>query len=137
MKTVLIILTAMVVILLLFFNKITTPRYLSVMEHRINGLVLLREPTPMADTSDQWRLLFTTDKQQQTLTDWYPLLRQYIQAKTTVIDSTELAIDQPLPYDQQRSIGIVNPQGVLLGYFKPPFDHQRMILTYSSLTTHY
>lgn len=42
-KTLFILVAVMVTILVLFLNKITTPRYLSNIELKINGLVLIKE----------------------------------------------------------------------------------------------
>ncbi len=60
-KTVLIIVAIMATILVLFLNKITTPRYLSNIELKINGLVLQKSMTnaglDMSAAEGRWVLL--------------------------------------------------------------------------------
>lgn len=127
----------MLVILLLFFNKMTTPRYLSDIELKINGLQLLKNRPSIADEKSRWRLVSANSQQQQVLLDLLPLLKNSIQRKTELVTLSELSMSSLNGlYPTQEAIAIINPQGQLVGYIKAPFDQQRMILTYSSLVTH-
>ena len=130
-KTVLITISIMVVILLLFFNKIVTPRYLSAIELKINGLELLKQPQPVFADSDDWVLLFKTPAQQQMLTELVAHLGKTIQRQTQIKGHDELGIDlQLLPYNSEINIGIIQPKNQLIAYFKEPFDHRKMILIF-------
>ena len=65
--TVIACLAFMSILWILFYNKITTPRYLSMIELRVNGLVLLKQPKSLSEIkakaiaaelpSDKWQLL--------------------------------------------------------------------------------
>ena len=115
-----------------------TPRYLSAIELKINGLELLKQPQAVVANSRGWVLLFKTPTQQKMLKELVPRLGEKIQMQTHIKRYDELNIDwQSLPYNSEQSIGIVQPNNQLIGYFKAPFDLHKMILTYSSLVTHY
>jgi hypothetical protein len=137
LKTVLIIVAIMVTILLLFLNKITTPRYLSDIELKINKLELVKEPVTLQASGNQWSLLASTAEQKAVLAELMPELRPHIQEKTHIITIDSITgINSELPFDPTENIGIANTEGKLIAYFKPPFDQHKMILTYSSLITH-
>ena len=141
-KTVVIIIAVMVVILLLFLNKITTPRYLSAIELKINGLVLLEPAQPLAlpysaDTRGRWLLIYSDEEQRRIVQELVTGLKAGIQKKSVLLSREALgtAVGR-LNYDSGINIGIINDSGALMGYFKPPFEQRKMILTYSSTVTH-
>ncbi len=138
-KTVVIIVAVMVIILALFINKITTPRYLSDIELKINGLVLLKNQVQGSSKTGSWQLLASTPEQLQFLEKVIPQLNQSIRHQTEwrlVEDNAEffaVLLKNHLPNEQ----AIVLMSGEQLrGYFKPPFDEHKFLLTYSSVVTH-
>ncbi|MFT7224011.1 MAG: hypothetical protein ACI82Z_001559 [Cellvibrionaceae bacterium] len=136
-KTVVIIVVFMSVMLLLFLNKITKPRYLSDIELKINGLYLLKDNPVIVDEDQQWRLLVANAYQRRVLSDFLPLLKNNIRRKTKLMTPPDLLISSfDNLYSTQDAVGIINTRGQLVGYFKAPFSQQKMILTYSSLVTH-
>ncbi|MGH1485539.1 MAG: hypothetical protein ACRBCI_04910 [Cellvibrionaceae bacterium] len=136
-KTVIIIVAIMVTILLLFLNKIMTPRYLSDIELKINKLELIKEPIILDNNIDKWLLIAGTTEHTKILTELNLELRDSIQEKTNIVEFKQLSppVDA-FPYDPQEHIGIANAKGELIAYFRPPFDQHKMILTYSSVITH-
>jgi hypothetical protein len=137
LKTVFITLGLMALILILFFNKITTPRYLSNIELKINQLELLKTPIVVAHKNQNWLLIFSSQQQQKVLLSFTDELRKSISERTAIIALEDLAPSKiDLPYDSQEAIGIMKPNGELIAYFRPPFDQHKMILTYSSVFTH-
>jgi len=124
----------MVMVLALFLNKITTPRYLSDIELKINGLVLIKEPIELNDAqpvNDQWLLLTHTEKHQQAASQLVESLPRKIAQYTRVQESTVSH-----PSLESGTILIANPQQEIIAYFTPPFDRNKMKLTYSSVFTH-
>jgi flagellar biosynthesis component FlhA len=137
LKTVVLIVLVMGTILGLFLNKITTPRYLSHIQLKINKLEFLKNPIDLNLNNQQWLLVYHTQEQEKALMVFREELREYIKEKTENTALNSLAIStQELPYNIQESIGIIKPNGLLVGYFKPPFDDHKMILTFSSIFTH-
>ena len=177
----------------LFYHKITTPRYLSTIELRVNGLVLLKQPQLLADLQGQvvaqellpkkWRLLvlhkgpcsavcveymtslvIMLGQLQQThlektqlvlVADNAPELLALVNAadQNNVIDRNKIQI---IPFEDSHwqsfensvdlaaqhttnawpKIIIVDDSGHYRGYFTPPFNHNKMLLTYSSVIAH-
>ncbi len=145
LKTVLTIVVVMVVILLLFFNKITTPRYLSNIELKINGLILLSQPYSIDENklknkqeAKEWMLIAVDEEQKKALDDLERKLKKPIKGQTIIVDAdSELraSLSKRLPKFPE-TIAIINPKQQLVAYFKPPFDRNKMLLTYSSVFTH-
>lgn len=138
LKTVAIIVVVMTTILLLFLNKITTPRYLSDIELKINGLILVKEkPQVEMDNKNTWFLISHTEKQTALIASFLSELKPSIQEKTQALSSTEplaLQLSQHIPHNDV--IPIINDKNQLIAYIKPPFDQHKMLLTYSSVYTH-
>lgn len=139
-KTVLIIVVLMVSILLLFLNKITTARYLSDVELRINGLILLDSPQTMEmeQADSKWLLVANTQEQKKVLDEFYPSLRKSAKAITEITlapISLQSQINKQLP-DYASYISVISKDKKLIAYFKPPFDQHKMLLTYSSIVAH-
>ena len=186
------------VLWMLFYHKITTPRYLSDVELRVNGLVLLQQPQLLADLQGQavveqlspgkWRLLVVhkgrcgadcveymtslvimlgqlkqshLEKTQLVLvTDNTAELLALINAadQNDVIDREKIqiisledsnwhgfqgwgvkdSVDRAAQHTKNASpkIIIVDDSGHYRGYFTPPFNHNKMLLTYSSVIAH-
>lgn len=138
-KTVLIILAVIVAIQVLFLNKMLTPRYLSDIELKINGLVLLKQPKPLSidQQPEGWLLIAGNHEQKQLLVNFVAGLKTAIQAKTSIMESKKVQeLNGNSPYDTQEAIGIIHPNQQLIGYLKPPFNEHKMILTYSSIVAH-
>jgi hypothetical protein len=148
-KTIIIIVTVVSVILVLFFNKLMTPRFLSSIELRLNGYVLLnadrdgnrkQSPIIFEQSSDkkQWFILVKNDVQNQLMEDFFTILKDPMKSHTEVMKTTrELTtkLTQQIS-DQDNFIAVINDDGKLSGYFKPPYDKTKMVLTYSSVFTH-
>lgn len=139
-KTVLIIVVLMSSILLLFLNKITTARYLSNIELKINGLVLLdkAEMLDIKNESAQWLLVANTEKQKELLDEFKPSLRKKAKNATQIVLAPiqlQSQLNKFIP-NYSSNISIINPDHQLIGYLKPPFDEHKMLLTYSSVFTH-
>lgn len=136
LKTVAILVAAMVIILALFMNKIMTPRYLSDIELKINRLELIDKPVKInTNIEQQWSLVVSSEEQRELAEGLMLVLRDKIRKQTRIVDASTIA-SQTLPYDQQENIGIIHATGEFVAYLKPPFDQHKMILTYSSLFTH-
>lgn len=146
LKTVLMIVAVIALIQGLFLNKMLTPRYLSDLDLKINGLVLLQQPQSLSAEAlgltpapGEWLLLAGNSAQQQVLTDFVAGLKTKIQQQTAIVDIQHwqgAGVDLGADYDSTEAIGIVDPKQRLVGYLKPPFNDYRMTLTYSSIVTH-
>ncbi len=144
-KTLFILVAVMVTILVLFLNKITTPRYLSNIELKINGLVLIKESKAiigMEHTQPDalWRIIVKDKDDVLFFSDVYQSLKTSVRENVAVVDSanvTSLIYSQlsGIP-ENTKIIPILNPSGELIGYFKKPFDKNKAILTLSSIVTH-
>jgi hypothetical protein len=140
LKTVIIIVMVMATILILFFNKLMTPRYLSDVELKINGLVLLDNP-PLINVEineSQWLLAAHTQEQKKMLDELELSLRKAVKMSTKIIlapIALQSQINKELP-NYSTFISIINADKKLMGYFKPPFDEHKMLLTYSSVHAH-
>jgi hypothetical protein len=140
-KTVAITLLVIATILALFFHKITTPRYLSVVELKINGLVLLSQAvpvTPETGSKDRWSLIASTDSQAVLLTGFEAELKSSLKSKTQILRGTvdlDAQLRNHIP-SYPDAIAIINRQQQLVGYLKPPYDQHKMLLTYASVLTH-
>ena len=123
----------MATVLALFVNKITTPRYLSAIELKINGLVLLEEPIAMSEqgAGEQWLLLVHNAQQQQVANNLLEILPKKITDNTTVINNLQRYSNLA-----QENILIANPSQNIIAYFTPAFEQNKMKLTYSSVFTH-
>ena len=134
-KTVLIILAIMATILTLFLNKITTPRYLSNIELKINGLVLVdkedRQFIHSGINDLSWLLLPSDEQQKKHLASFHHTLKKNIKDKINIADAEQYSLVLPGKY-----IAIVRPNGEYIAYLKPPFENHKMTLTLSSLITH-
>ncbi|MBX2809922.1 MAG: hypothetical protein KTR20_14965 [Cellvibrionaceae bacterium] len=128
----------MVLVLALFLNKMTTARYLSNIELKINGLIMLSQPidTGIAQHTGSWRLLVETPQAHKLLGALMTALPKKIQQQTTIIDSTPALQQQLANHLPDDSIAIINQQGQLMAYFKSPFNQHKMKLTYASVVTH-
>ena len=127
----------MAAVLALFINKITTPRYLSNIELKINDLVLLDEPITLQSPNGsnpqdaQWLLLTHNAEQEKAANALVESLPKKIASLTVVSENT---VDYPSL--DKENIFIVNTDKVIMAYFKPSFDRNKMKLTYSSVFTH-
>ena len=144
-KTVWIIVAIMVSILVLFVNKITTPRYLSFIELKINGLVLLdkdsRTLVQHASSSDAWLLVVSDDAERQLLESMMEDLDASVKNKIVVVDETVLTSTIEVQ-TSKSNIPIIKPSsdvagsGYYMGYLVSPYDRNKAILTLSSVITH-
>ena len=135
-KTIFVTIGIMTTFLLLFLNKITTPRYLSAIELKVNRLELISPIKKVAAESAYWRFLIMNQEQKQAIEVVLPQLRKKIKAKTMRVSEKSIQDHTIAQYDSAEHIAIINPAGEMVAYFRPPFDDQKMILTYSSLFTH-
>jgi len=138
-KTVLIIVAIMSTILVLFLNKITTPRYLSNIELKINGLILQKN-TERAEIQenlikDRWVLLVSDAEEKEFLDNVFPLLKTSLKEKVVVLNEAEAQLSYT-PSTDKAIIPLIKPDGEYFAYFKGPFDANKMILTLSSAVTH-
>lgn len=128
----------MILVLTLFINKLTTPRYLSEIELKINGLILLGEPAALESfpTVQPWTLVANNKKQQRWLEDWMKQLPKKIKTKAAIIEKETVINPQFHREITGPKIAIVNSNQQLIGYFKPPFEKNKMKLTFSSIVAH-
>jgi hypothetical protein len=142
-KTVWIIVAIMVSILVLFVNKITTPRYLSLIELKINGLVLLdkesRALVQHTSSSESWILVVSDEAERQLLDDMMEDLDTAIIDKISIVDEATLTLNVDIQ-TSKSIIPIIKPSddasGQYVGYLVSPFDRNKAILTLSSVITH-
>jgi hypothetical protein len=142
-KTVWIIVAIMVSILVLFVNKITTPRYLSFIELKINGLILLdkdnRKQVQYTAQPESWLLVVSDEAERQLLESMMDDLDTSIKEKITVVDETTLTLNVDIQ-TSKSIIPIIKPSGdtsgYYMGYLVSPFDRNKAILTLSSVITH-
>lgn len=146
-KTVWIIVAIMVSILVLFVNKITTPRYLSLIELKINGLVLLdkdsRTPVQHASSPDSWLLVVSDEEERQLLDSMMDDLDASIKNQIAVVDEATLTLNVEV-HTSKSTIPIIKPSGdtsgvgtgYYIGYLVSPYDRNKAILTLSSVITH-
>ncbi|MBX2809119.1 MAG: hypothetical protein KTR20_10860 [Cellvibrionaceae bacterium] len=129
----------MVLVLALFVNKMMTPRYLSALELKINGLMLLEQAAAIdgLEADGTWRLLSDAPQAREFLQRFIATLPNKIQQKTQGIalpPERWQVLANKLP--SNNVIAIVNQQGQLMAYFTPPFNHNKMKLTYASVVAH-
>ena len=177
------------ILLGLFFHKIITPRYLSTIELRVNGLVLLKQPRLLLELQEEaiarqllpgkWHLLLLHSgrcdtvciKQITHMTSMLSQLKKAYREKTQLILISDNAVEllaiiskasqqeiQPIIVDTPQrqafkstiesinnrmataitrpTVMIVDNTGNYRGYFTAPFDHNKMLLTYSSVVEH-
>jgi hypothetical protein len=142
-KTVWIIVAIMVSILVLFVNKITTPRYLSLIELKINGLILLdkenRKIVQHTSPPNSWLLVISDDAERQLLDSMMEDLDTAIKNKITVVDESTLNLNVETN-TRKRIIPIIKPSddasGYYMAYLVSPYDRNKSILTLSSVITH-
>lgn len=138
-KTVLIIVAIMVTILVMFINKITTPRYLSNIELKVNGLEVIRKGqrhhVDATISGDYWMLLAGDREDKSILDELHSQLKPSVRGKVIVVyhSASELKSDANIA---GKIIPIIKPSGEFLGYFSYPYDQHKMILTLSSVVTH-
>ncbi len=148
LKTVVILVAVMLTILGLFLNKITTPRFLSSIELKVNGYILLNankdgsrkdsENIFGAYDNDKWTIVIIDESQREAITDLLSSLKNPMKSNTDVVllnNEIKAKLSQQLP-DRDDIIAVVNENNKLSGYFKAPFDNNKMVLTYSSVFTH-
>ncbi|MGS2718402.1 hypothetical protein ACVBE9_09535 [Eionea flava] len=143
-KTVWIIVAVMVTILTLFIHKITTPRYLSQIELKINGLVLFGKNNPqtiesLSHAGSSWMLLVDTEEERQLFKEIMPLLDNSVKTKIVVKEEADIGDTQNIQQQIQTSksiIPLIKPNGEYIGYFVSPYDNNKVILTLSSVVTH-
>lgn len=143
-KTVWIIVAVMVTILTLFIHKITTPRYLSQIELKINGLVLLGKNNSqviesLGNTGSSWMLLVDNEEERQLFKDIMPLLDNSVKTKIVIKEEMDIGAAQEIQQQIQTSkstIPLIKPNGEYIGYFVSPYDNNKVILTLSSVVTH-
>lgn len=122
----------MITVLALFFNKITTPRYLSDIELKINGLKLIKPALPWERSGDErWILLTHNADQEKLVMILLESLPRKIALKTSV--ASNIVVENDLGTDV---ILIAKPAEGIIAYFTAPFDNNKMKLTYASLFTH-
>jgi hypothetical protein len=146
-KTVWIIVAIMVSILVLFVNKITTPRYLSLIELKINGLVLLdkerRTLVQHTSSPESWILVVSDEAERQLLDDMMEDLDTAIINKISIVDEATLTLNVDIQ-TSKSIIPIIKPSGDVsemgtgqyIGYLVSPYDRNKAILTLSSVITH-
>ncbi|MFT7387392.1 MAG: hypothetical protein ACI8VC_000632 [Candidatus Endobugula sp.] len=146
-KTVWVIVAIMVTILVLFINKITTPRYLSLLELKINGLVLFKKNSQAVidavAPSPLWVLLVNSEEETQLLKDVMLLLDDSVKTSIVVVDESTLTDQyqtqsdiQSLTHSTNDIIPIIKPTGEYVGYLVSPYNRNKVILTLSSVVTH-
>lgn len=138
-KTVLVIVAIMVTILALFINKITTPRYLSNIELKINGLELVKatEKNTLGEgvSGDYWMLLAADQEDKAALDALHQELKPSLRKKVMIVYSAATELKAQVN-QSKKIIPIIKPSGEFLGYFTYPYDTHKMILTLSSVVTH-
>lgn len=138
-KTVLTIVAIMVTILALFINKITTPRYLSNIELKINGLELIKETQrssiDKAISGEYWMLLAADNEDKAALDTLHQALKTSLREKIIVVSHAGTELKAQVNR-KGKIIPIVKPSGEFIGYFTYPYDKNKMILTLSSIVTH-
>ncbi|MFT5420864.1 MAG: hypothetical protein ACI9D5_001617 [Candidatus Endobugula sp.] len=138
-KTVLIIVAIMATFLVLFFNKITTPRYLSDIELKVNGLVLIdeikrvRASGTISDT--QWMLIVNNEQDKQLLEGLRQSLKGGVGKKIILVDQATVELNTEIN-TTKKIIPILKPSGEYLGYLTSPYDKKKLIVTLSSVVTH-
>jgi hypothetical protein len=148
-KTILIIFVVASVIMVLVFNRLMTPRFLSTVELRVNGYILLnadrdgsRKTSPIilkpSEGNEKWFMVVGNETEKKLISNLLSILNDPMKSETGVMLTTP-AIDSKLyeqVSDQDNFIAVINDEGTLSGYFKPPFDTNKMVVTYSSVFTH-
>lgn len=202
--TIALILTFILVVLLLFINKITTPRHLSPIELQVYGAFEFDQPRRFKpfelldhkgekftqdNFKDKWSLVFfgfthcpdICPTTLSYLSSWRakldPALLEQTQIILVTVDPARDTVEtlaQYVPYFNQDFIGltgefltikrlanqlnvaftkvvqgddytvdhsglvaIINPRGDYHGFFKPPFDQEKMLLTYGSIVNNF
>ena len=138
-KTVLIIVAIMATFLVLFFNKITTPRYLSDIELKVNGLILIDEVKRVtasgAISGKQWMLVVDNEKDKQLLEDLRQGLKGGVGKKIILVDQATVELNAGTN-TTKKIIPILKPSGEYLGYLTSPYDKNKIVITLSSVVTH-
>jgi hypothetical protein len=148
-KTILIIFLVVSVIMTLVFNRLMTPRFLSTIELKVNGYILLnadrdgsRKQSPSilsaSEYNKKWFIVVDNEKEKKLITNLLSIVNDPMKSNTELMVSTP-EIDSKLfkqVSNQDNFIAVINDTGKLSGYFKPPFDRNKMVVTYSSVFTH-
>jgi hypothetical protein len=148
-KTILIIFLVVSVIMTLVFNRLMTPRFLSTIELKVNGYILLnadrdgsrkQSPSILSASEDnkKWFIVVDNEKEKKLITNLLSIVNDPMKSNTELMVSTP-EIDSKLfkqVSNQDNFIAVINDTGKLSGYFKPPFDRNKMVVTYSSVFTH-
>jgi len=148
-KTIAIIFVVVSVIMVLVFNRLMTPRFLSTIELRVNGYILLnadrdgsRKLSPSIVNSNEdnkkWFIVVDNESEKELISNLLSIVNDPMKSNTEVMLSTPI-IDSKLfqqVSNQNNFIAVINDTGKLSGYFKPPFDRNKMVVTYSSVFTH-
>lgn len=135
-KTVLIIVAVMATILVLFIHKITTPRYLSDIELKINGLILLKSPQQLSNLDERlqgsWLLLVNNEKNKKIVEEVHNNLKGRVSHKLLLVDQKSFSA---LTADEE-TMPLINANGEYMAFLKPPYEKNKMIMTLSSTITH-
>jgi hypothetical protein len=148
-KTIAMIFVVVSVIMVLVFNRLMTPRFLSTVELRVNGYILLnadrdgsRKLSPSIVDSNEdnkkWLIVVDNESEKELISNLLSIVNDPMKSNTEVMLSTPI-IDSKLfqqVSNQNNFIAVINDTGKLSGYFKPPFDRNKMVVTYSSVFTH-
>lgn len=148
-KTIAMIFVVVSVIMVLVFNRLMTPRFLSTIELRVNGYILLnadrdgsRKLSPSIVNSNEdnkkWFIVVDNESEKELISNLLSIVNDPMKSNTEVMLSTPI-IDSKLfqqVSNQNNFIAVINDTGKLSGYFKPPFDRNKMVVTYSSVFTH-
>lgn len=138
-KTVAILVFIMVSFLAMFLHKIMTPRYLSNIELKVNGLILAETPQALSveinsNISDHWVLLIDGPKHRHIVNELRDSLKPKLRDQLDIIEQSTLK-SSSLALNAE-SIAIFGHEHVYKGYFVPPYDVNKMKLTLSSVMTH-
>lgn len=133
-KTVLILCVIMVTFVSLFVHKLTTPRHLSEIELRINGLVLDEHPLidfPVEFSGkNKWILVLSDGDNKSFFESVQKNLRDHIGQQLVLV------LQEDQWRDDKKQAFLFKPSGDYIAYLKPPFEERKAILTLSSVITH-
>ena len=137
-KTVVIIILIMMAFLAMFLNKMTTPRYLSNIELRINGLILFKDPQLSVDLNHtNWVLLVDNAEKKDIAEKLYDTVRSKLRNQLLIIDQSTLNVSLLSALTlKEKTIPIFDATGLYRGYLMEPYELNKMKLTLSSVMTH-
>ncbi len=91
-----------------------------------------------SEYNKKWFIVVDNEKEQELIVSLLSIVNDPMKSNTEVMLSTP-DIDTKLfdqVSNQDNFIAVINDTGKLSGYFKPPFDRNKMVVTYSSVFTH-